>query len=150
MTCRLAFAIAAAATSVLIAARGDSIVLGWATRLARCGNARERRAAIAKLEEMGDLGAAALIDLAKNRTPMPLAQGGGEYGWLLPRDTVGDLALDALRRMRLGEPAPRAFEWSIQSGVSFQAAFEEWRAAEKDAAIQWLKSKRKANAGGRS
>jgi len=145
MTCRVAVAVATAASAVLIAARGESVVLGWATRLARTGAPHERRAAIAKLEELRDPGATALIGLSHDRTPMPLAGGGGKYAPLLPRDTVGDLALDSLRRMRLGGPAPRAFEWNIQSGVSFQTAFEEWRRAETDAAIEWLEAKRTAS-----
>jgi len=148
MTCRVAFSVAATATAVLVASRGEEVVLGWATRLARTGAPHERRAAIAKLEELGKAAAPALIELSHNTTPMPLAPGAGQYALLVPRDTVGDLALDALRRMRLGGPAPRVFEWNIQSGVSFGFALEQWRRAETDAAVEWMESRRKADAEG--
>jgi len=143
MTCRVAVSLAAAATAALVAARGEEVVIGWATRLARTGAPHERRAAIAKLEELGKAAAPALIEISHNTTPMPLAPGAEQYALLVPRDTVGDLALDALRRMRLGGPAPRAFEWNIRSGVSFRAAYEDWRRAETDAAVAWMESKRK-------
>ncbi len=143
---RLAGAIAAAALAVFIASQGERIVVGWATRLLRDAAPHERPAAIARLEGLGVAGAPALIRLSLDRTPLPLAPGAGQYADRLPRDTVGDLALDALRRIRFGDPAPRLFEWHVGSGMSFSVAFEEWRKAETDAAVEWLKTKRRAAA----
>jgi hypothetical protein len=139
---RLAGAVAAAALAVFIASQGERVVVGWASGLARDAALHERPVAIARLERLGHAGVPALIRLSLDRTPLPLATGAGPYAGFLPRDTVGDIALDALRRIRLGDPAPRLFEWDVASGVSFGVAFEQWRQAETDAAVEWLKTKR--------
>jgi len=145
---RVAIAIVAAVTALVVASRGNQVVVGWAARLAREGPPEERLAAIEKLGDLGSSGARALIALSLDRTPVPLAPGAGQYAALLPRDTVGDLALDELRRLRLGRPAPRTFEWNAQSGVSFAFALELWRQEERNAAVEWLETKRQAAPGG--
>jgi hypothetical protein len=142
--CRVAAALAVSVTAVLVASRGGEVAVGWALRLAREGSPGERRAAIEKLAHLGNAGARALIALSLDRTPVPLAPGAGQYAMLLPRDTVGDLALDELRLLRLGSFAPRTFEWNVQSGMSFRVALELWRQEERNAAVEWLETKRGA------
>ncbi len=144
MPWRVAVAVAAAVTALIVASRGSEVIVGWAVRLAREGSPEERRAAIEKLGGLGDDGVRALIALSLDGTPVSLAPGAGQYAGLIPRDTLGDLALDELRRLRLGDPAPRAFEWHAQSGVSFAFALEIWRQEERNAAIEWWETKRQA------
>ncbi len=108
---RLAAAVAAAAAAVFIASQGERVVVGWATRLALDGAPHERRAGIEKLGQCGDAGIQVLLAVALDGTPVPLGYDPGAYAILVPRDTVGDLALDVLRHLRTGRPSPRAFEW---------------------------------------
>jgi hypothetical protein len=147
---RAVLALASAAGAILAAslsAGTERLIADWADRLARTGNARERARGVAKLEELGDAGVPMLLELARDRTPFPHAD---ERNWrapvppdLIPRQTVGDLALDALRRLMAGGEAPRDFEWQLAEGryPSFQAAMEAWRQGELDKAREWWRAR---------
>jgi hypothetical protein len=137
---RIAAAVAAAAAAVLIASQGERAVLGWAARLAREGAPHERRGAIEKLRQLGDAGVPVLLVVALDPTPVPLEFDPGDYAMFVPRDAASDLALDALRRLRMGGASPRALEW----GPDYAAALNEWRTAEFVAAVEWWEAKRKA------
>ncbi len=140
----VAAAVAAGAASVLIASRGETIVLGWSARLARMGAPHERRAAVEKLRQLGDAGVPILLRVALDQTPVPLEIDPGKYSMFIPRDSAGDLALDALRHLRFGEPMPRALEW----GTNYPLALHEWRTRELNEAMKWWQAKRKAAGAG--
>ena len=84
-----------------------------------------------------------LLDLARDRTVVPLEGRPPIPMHLIPHDTVGDLALDALRRIRTGNPeAPRVFEWNSASGAGYEEAVEAWRQAELAEALEWWRAAR--------
>ncbi len=132
--------------AVAVAALGvwlwiDSVSIAGPLRRARTGTPSERRAAVRRLGELGDAGVPALLELALDRTTLPHKD---EPFWTapippdwVPRDTLGDLALDALRRAREGPSASRIFEWDVASGGSYDEALEKWRTKELDEAIEW-------------
>ena len=136
---RLAVAVAAAAVAVFIASQGERVVVGWATRLARDGAPHERRAAIEKLGQCGDAGIPVLLAVAFDKTQVPLDFDPGQYSMLVPRDSAGDLALDVLRRLRMGRGSPRAFEWQ----GDYITALNEWRWQELATAFEWWETRRR-------
>jgi len=136
----LAAALGALAAASL-AATADGLVAAWHERAAASASRRDRAAAaISVLERRGDgTGVAALMRLARSRVPLA---GADETGWaiLVPPDTVGDLALDSLRRMRTGDAA-RCFEWDAGSGCSHDEALEAFRRAELAEAESWWEAR---------
>lgn len=146
--------IAAAVVIVLVGAAAE-----WALGRRPGGPVRRKIERIGRLErkacagqELGvkEVGVKELLDieellcLARDRTVVPLEGRPPLPEHLIPHDTVGDLALDALRRIRTGDPeAPRVFEWCIDSGVSYEEAIEAWRAEELGRAEAWWESAKK-------
>ncbi len=131
----------AAAAAVLVGGlAGESALRRWPLDPVRRKIVRIRR-----LERKGLTGqkrpVEELLRLARERTVVPLEGRPPVPLHNIPHDTIGDLALDALRRIRTGDPeAPRLFEWSVTSGVSYEEALEAWRAAELAEALQWWES----------
>ncbi len=127
--------------AVAVAALGvwlwiDSASVAGALRRARTGTPAERKAAVRRLGGLGRAGVPALLELALDRTVVP-HELEGRYASLVIPDTLGDLALDALRRLREGPSASRVFEWDAASGESYGEALEKWRTKELDEAIEW-------------
>jgi hypothetical protein len=138
---RLVVSLAGAALAVVLAASAERMVAAWAARLVRTGPPHVKRFAARKLTSLGDAGVQALFELARDRTVVPLGGSPPLSADLIPHDTVGDLALDALRRLRTGNPeAPRLFEWRADSGVSYEDAYEAYRAEELAEAQAWWRS----------
>ncbi len=129
-------------TGVALELTAEGRTLACAARVAREGSPDETRAAVAALEALGDAGAPQLLLFAYDTTPGPLeVREGAEYAGLVPADAVCDLALDALRGMREGEYAARAFAWEAVSGKSYGQALHEFRTRELDRALEWWKEK---------
>ena len=131
-----------AALAFLGAVSIERAIAAWAARLVRTGPPHVKRFGAAKLERLGGSGVVALLELARDRTVVPLprelAGAPPVPGRLIPHDTVGDIALDALRRLRTGRrEAARVFEWCTGSGVSYEEAYEAWRQAEIQEALEW-------------
>jgi hypothetical protein len=145
---RVAFSLAGAALALALAASAEHMIAHWAAGLVRTGPFETKALGICRLELMAgagsEAGSRALLDLARDRTVVPLEGTPPLAAHLIPHDTIGDLALDALRRMRTGNPeAPRVFEWSADSsGMSYDQAFELWRAGELAEAETWWRSVR--------
>ena len=139
---RLMACLVGAAVALVLAAWVERAITAWAVRLVRTGPPHAKRFAAAKLERLGPSGVEALLDLARDRTVVPLEGVPPMSAHLIPHDTVGDVALDALRRLREGRFAPRAFEWCVDSGVSDGEALEVWRAEELRRAEAWWKARR--------
>ncbi len=138
---RLVMSLAGAALAVVLASSAERMVAAWAARLVRTGPPHVKRFAARKLTSLGDAGVRALFELARDRTVVPLEGSPPLPADLIPHDTVGDLALDALRRLRTGNPeAPRLFEWCIDSGVSYEEAYEAYRRKELAEAQAWWRS----------
>jgi hypothetical protein len=142
---RVAFSLAGAALALALAASAERMVAHWAAGLVGTGPLEVKVLGICQLERLAGTGSAAgaraLLQLARDRTVVPLEGAPPLPAHLIPHDTVGDLALDALRRVRTGNPdAPRVFEWSADSGVSYEEAFELWRAGALAEAEAWWRS----------
>ena len=120
--------------------------LAWAGALRlSSGGAAEKLLAVARLERLGEAGMPLLLLYALDPTPVPLdVEEGREYAMLALPDSVCDKALDALRRMREGPDAARAFEWEAVSGKSHAQALHEFRRAELDKALEWWKARQAA------
>jgi len=131
----LACALAAAA---LAASCGEALAARW-THLARAGPRARSFAAVARLRRLGPAGWLALVELARDRTPLPHVR--GPRSVLVPPDSVADLALDALRHLREGREAPRPFAWTAAQGVSYEKALELFREEELALALAWLESR---------
>ena len=119
------------------------MIVRWAARVARAGPHAACAAVVRKLERLGRSGVPELLELALDRRPLPRPESGGGAG-LVPPDTVGDLALDALRRLRTGGPAPRVFAWNLADGEgpSYEEALEGFRAREIALARAWWNIRR--------
>ena len=116
--------------------------LAWAKRTAESGSPVERRLAVARLEALGEAGVPLLLVFALDETSVPLeVEEGGEHAALALPDSVCDKALDALRRLREGPDAWRAFSWEAASGKSYAQALHEYRRAELDKALEWWKTR---------
>ncbi len=142
---RLVVSLAAAALAVVLAASAEWMVAAWAARLVRTGPPHVKRYAAAKLERLGAPGIETLLVLARDRTVVPLEGSPPLPPDMIPHDTVGDIALDALRRPLTGNPeAPRLFEWCVDSGVSHEEAYEAYRRKELAEAEAWWKARKAA------
>jgi hypothetical protein len=130
------------AAAVVIALVGTAAE--WAIRRRPAGPVRRKIERVRRLERKAGAGVEELLELARDRTVVPLEGRPPLPEHLIPHDTVGDLALDALRRIRTGDPeAPRLFEWCVDSGVSYEEAIEAWRAEELRRAEAWWESVKK-------
>ena len=149
---RVAFSLAGAALALALAASAERMIAHWAAGLVRTGPLETKVLGIRKLERLAGAGSAAgaraLLELARDRTVLPLEGAPPLPAHLIPHDTIGDLALDALRRIRTGNPeAPRVFEWGVDSGASYDEAFEAWRAEELEGAEAWWKARTRRRQG---
>jgi hypothetical protein len=140
---RLAVCLVGAASAFVLAAWAERAITVWAVRLVRTGPPQIKRFGAAKLERLGPSGVEALLQLARDRTVVPLDGTPPVSRHLVPHDTVGDVALDALRRLREGRSAARAFEWCAGPGASHKEACEAWRRAELQGALEWWRSAKK-------
>lgn len=141
---RLAACLAAAVLALVLTASVERLIAVWAAGLVRGAPPHVKRAAARRLERLGTSGIEALLDLARDRTVVALEGSPPLAPGLIPHDTVGDFALDALRRLRTGNPeAPRLFEWNVGSGVSHEEAQEAYRAEELGRAEAWWRSAKK-------
>ncbi len=142
---RLVVSLAGAALALVLAATAERMVAAWAARLVRTGPPHVKRYVAAKLERLGGPGVDALLELARDRTVVSLEGSPPLPAGLIPHDTVGDLALDVLRRLQTGNPeAPRAFEWCIDSGVRYEEAYEAYRRKELAEAHAWWEARKAA------
>jgi hypothetical protein len=138
----VALAIAAACALALVA-HSDILIVSWALRAARQGDPRMCAAAASKLERLGERGVEALLALAADGMPLGSSVHGA-YARLVPPDAVCDVALDSLRRLRLGRPAYRTFEWDADSSpyATYEEALNAYRLEEFNASLDWWESHR--------
>ena len=88
----------------------------------------------------------ALLSLAMDYTPVhgaPPPENAHELP-PVPPDSICDFALDALRRQRKGEFAPRLFSWNASAGEypSYAAALAVFRMQELDESLDWWARRR--------
>jgi hypothetical protein len=137
----LAVTAAGATLALVLASSAEDMAAAWAARLVRHAAPRVKRLAVKKLSSLGEAGIERLFELASDRTAVPLEGSPPVPAHLIPHDTVGDFALDALRCLRTGNPeAPRLFEWCIDSGVSYEEAYEAYRAEDLARARAWWRA----------
>ena len=138
---RLPAAIGLVALSITLAVHSDTIMVSWAMSIARQANYTYCPWAVRKLERQGEAGTVALLSLAMDYTPIRGApQPDSSYGLPpLPCDSVCDIALDALRRLRKGAFAPRLFSYDSSAGEypSYGAALTAYRIQELDECLGW-------------
>jgi hypothetical protein len=139
-------ACAGALAAAALAASQDDLIVSWAERAALGGRPRERRAAVGTLGRLGAAGVPSLLGLASDRTLLPHPDTYSRApvpAGMLPPDTVGDLALAELRRLRTGTRAP-AFEWNLSEGryASHAEAWEAFRRRQLGEARRWWEDRR--------
>jgi hypothetical protein len=117
----------------------------WALRLASRGEYAATLHAVSVLERIGDDGAPSLLVLANDLRIIPDPRT-AQHAGRIPPDSVCDLALDALRRMRNPRSGARTFEWFRTDEVSdYHLALMAYRQRELDAAMAWWDQRSKGN-----